>query len=112
MNAIRNKVSLIGNLGSDPEVRMVGERKFAKVSLATNDVYKNTKGEKVTETHWHNLVMWGKVAEISEKLLEKGKEVAVEGKLVTRNYVDKDGIKRYVTEIQVSELLLLGAKSN
>ena len=79
--------------------------------MATNETYRNAKGEKVTETQWHNLVAWGKLAEIIEKYIGKGKEVAIEGKLVNRSYTDKDGIKKYITEIQVNELLMLGAKA-
>ena len=78
------------------------------MSIATNETYKNAKGEKVTETQWHNLIAWGKTAGIIEKYLTKGSEVAVEGKLINRNYVDKEGVKRYVTEIQVNELLMIG----
>lgn len=111
MNALRNKVQLIGNLGMDPEVKALdGGKKLAKVSIATNETYKNAKGERVTETQWHNLIAWGKTAEIVEKFLKKGSEVAVEGKLINRNYTDKEGIKRYVTEIEVSELLMLDSK--
>jgi single-strand DNA-binding protein len=111
MNALRNKVQLIGNLGMDPEVKSLeGGKKLAKMSIATNENYKNSKGEKVTETQWHNLIAWGKTAEIVEKFLKKGSEVAIEGKLINRNYTDKEGIKRYVTEIEVSELLMLDAK--
>lgn len=111
MNALRNKVQLIGNLGMDPEVKSLdGGKKLAKMSIATNENYKNAKGEKVTETQWHNLIAWGKTAEIVEKFLKKGSEVAVEGKLINRNYTDKEGIKRYVTEIEVSELLMLDSK--
>jgi single-strand DNA-binding protein len=111
MNALRNKVQLIGNLGMDPEVKSLdGGKKLAKMSIATNENYKNAKGEKVTETQWHNLIAWGKTAEIIEKFLKKGSEVAVEGKLINRNYTDKEGIKRYVTEIEVSELLMLDSK--
>ena len=111
MNALRNKVQLIGNLGMDPEVKSLdGGKKLAKVSIATNETYKNAKGERVTETQWHNLIAWGKTAEIVEKFLKKGSEVAVEGKLINRNYTDKEGIKRYVTEIEVSEVLMLGGK--
>ena len=79
--------------------------------MATTEVYRNAKGEKIKETQWHNLVAWGKLAEIAEKYLSVGKEVAVEGKLVSRSYNDKDGNKKYFTEIQVNELLMLGAKS-
>ena len=77
--------------------------------MATNETYRNAQGTKVTDTQWHNLVAFGKVADIAEKFLDKGTEVALEGKLVNRNYTDKDGVKRYVTEIHVSELLLLGS---
>ena len=111
MNALRNKVQLIGNLGLDPEIKNLdGGKKLAKMSIATNETYKNNKGEKVTETQWHNLIAWGKTAEICEKFLKKGSEIAVEGKLVNRNYTDKEGIKRYVTEIEIHEVLMLDAK--
>lgn len=111
MNAIRNKVQIIGNLGQAPEVKTIGEgKKVAHLSVATNENYKNAKGEKVTETQWHNVVAWGKLAEIAEKYLVKGIEVAIEGKLVNRNYTDKQGVKRYVTEIQANELLILTKK--
>jgi single-strand DNA-binding protein len=78
------------------------------VSIATNEVYKNQKGERVTDTTWHNVIMWGQLADIAEKILKKGSEVAIEGKLINRSYTDKDGIKRYITEIQASELVVLG----
>ena len=111
MSALRNKVQLIGNLGMDPEVKMVnGDKKLAKMSLATNESYKNAKGERVTETQWHNLIAWGKTADIIEKHLKKGIEVAIEGKLMNHAYTDKEGIKRYVTEIQVNEILLIGGQ--
>ncbi len=108
---MRNKVTLIGNLGQNPEVKEFnGGNKLAKFSIATNETYKNKAGEKVTDTQWHNLTAWGKTAEIVEKYLKKGSEVAVEGKLLNRNYTDKEGVKRYVTEIQVSELVMFGGK--
>lgn len=111
MNALRNKVQLIGHLGADPESKEIeGGKKLVKFSLATNETYKNSAGEKVTETQWHNLVAFGKVADVAEKYLNKGSEVVVEGKLVTRNYVDKEGVKRYFTEVQVSDLLMMGGK--
>ena len=111
MYALKNKVQLIGNLGNAPEVKTTENcKKLAKFSVATNESYRNAKGEKVTETTWHNVVAWGKVADIAEKFLTKGKEVAIEGKLINRSYTDKDGIKRYVTEIQVNELLLIGGE--
>lgn len=112
MSTLRNSVQLIGNLGNDPEiVNLESGRKLAKFSLATNETYKNQQGEKVTETQWHNLVVWGKTAEIAEKYLAKGREVAVNGKLTYRNYEDKNGVKRYITEIVVNDLQLLGAKA-
>lgn len=109
MNAIRNKVQLIGNLGQDPEiVTLDSGTKLAKFSVATNETFRNAKGEKVTDTQWHNVVAWGKTAEIVEAYLGKGNEVAVEGKLVHRSYETKEGDKRYVTEIKCNELLMLG----
>ncbi len=112
MYALKNKVQLIGNLGNAPEVKTLESgKKMARFSVATNEDYRNAKGEKVRETQWHNLVAWGKVAEIVEKFLTKGKEVAIEGKLINRSYNDKDGNKKFITEIQVNELLMLGTKS-
>lgn len=112
MYALKNKVQLIGNLGNAPEVRTLdGGKKMARFSVATNESYRNAKGEKITETQWHNLVAWGKVAEIVEKYLSKGKEVMIEGKLVNRSYNDKDGNKKYITEVQVNEILMLGEKA-
>jgi single-strand DNA-binding protein len=112
MYALKNKVQLIGNLGGKPDIKdMERGKKLAQFSLATSESYRNAKGEKVTETQWHRVVAWGKVAEIAEKFLDKGKEVAIEGKLVNRSYTGKDGSKKYINEVQVSELLLLGAKA-
>jgi single-strand DNA-binding protein len=109
MNAIRNKVQLIGNLGQDPEVvNLDSGNKLAKFSIATNETYKNAKGERITETQWHNIVVWGKLADVVEKFLIKGSEVAVEGKLIHRTYETKEGEKRNVSEIKCSELLMLG----
>ena len=111
MNSLRNRVQLIGNLGTDPEViNLESGRKLAKFPLATNDSYKNAKGDLIKETEWHNIIAWGKTADIVEKFLVKGKEVAVEGKLTSRSYEDKEGVKRYVTEITCNELLMLGGK--
>lgn len=111
MYALKNKVQLIGNLGGNPEIKTTeGGKKLARFSIATSEVYRNAKGEKVTETQWHNLVAWGKLAEIAEKFLVKGSEVAIEGKLVNRNYNDKEGNKKYITEVQVNEVLMLGEK--
>lgn len=108
--SLRNKVTLIGRTGKDVEIVKFENGKMAKVSLATSDHYTNALGEKVEETQWHNLVANGNLAEIMEKYVEKGKEISVEGKIVYRTYDDKDGVKRYFTEIRVQELLLLGAK--
>jgi len=85
---------------------------MARFSMATNESYRNAQGERVTDTQWHNLIAWGKLADIAERFLIKGKEVAVEGKLINRSYNDKEGNKRFVTEIQVNELLLLGTKAD
>ena len=113
MYALKNKVQLIGNLGSNPEIKTLdGGKKMAKFNIATNESYRNASGEKITETQWHNLVAWGKLAEVIEKYISKGSEVAVEGKITYRTYNDKDGNKKYFTEIQVSELLMLGDKSS
>ncbi len=111
MNALRNKVQLIGHVGNTPEIKTLDNgNKFAKFSLATNEYYKDSKGEKQTKTEWHNLVAWGKITDVIEKFVEKGKEIAVDGKLSTRNYDDKDGNKRYFTEVIINEVLLLGSK--
>lgn len=109
MNTLRNKVQLIGNLGNDPEIiNLESGKTLAKFSIATNESYKSANGEKVTDTQWHNIIAWGKTAEIVEKYVGKGKEVAIEGKLTTRSWEDKDGIKRYTTEVVCNELLMLG----
>lgn len=109
MSAIKNKVQLIGNLGNDPEIiNLESGKRLAKFTIATNETYKNNKGEKVTDTQWHNVIAWGKTAEIIEKYLTKGKEVAVEGKLTSRSYETKEGEKRYITEVVCNELLMLG----
>ena len=109
MNTLRNKVQLIGNLGNDPEIiNLESGKTLAKFSIATNDSYKNTSGEKVTDTQWHNIVAWGKTAEIIEKYVTKGKEIAIEGKLTSRSYETKEGEKRYITEVVCNELLMLG----
>ena len=111
MYAMKNKVQLIGNLGKDPEIKTTDNgKKLARFSVATNEVYRTPSGEKIEDTQWHNLIAWGKVADIAEKFLRKGKEVAVDGKLIHRNYLDKEGKKRTITEIQVNELLLIGNK--
>jgi len=113
MNNLRNSVRLIGNLGMNPEIKEIGkDKKLAKFSLATREVYKNDDGEKVSDTQWHNLIAWGNQAKVAEKYLKKGNEIAIEGKLTSRSYNDKEGIKRYVTEIVVSEILMIGNKKD
>ena len=112
MNTLRNKVQLIGNLGQKPEViNFENGNKLAKVSIATNEVYKNSEGEKVDAVQWHNVVAWAKQADVLEKFTEKGQEIAIEGKLMTRTYETKEGEKGTRTEVQIGEILLLGKKA-
>ncbi len=112
MNALRNKVQLIGHLGSKIELKTLESGKIVgNVNIATNESYKNQKGEKITDTTWHRLVIWGKNAELIEKYTDKGSEIAIEGKISNRDYSDKDGVKRYITEIVVNEFLVLGEKT-
>jgi len=111
MYALKNKVQLVGNLGQAPDVRITEKgKKWARFTMATNESYRGANGEKNTDTQWHSLVAWGRLAELAEKHLGKGSEIMVEGKLVYRSYTDKEGVKRYVTDIQVSEILLLGSR--
>lgn len=108
MNTLKNSVQLIGNLGNDPQVKQLDSGKVvANLSIATSDSYKNKDGDKIEDTQWHDLVAWGRTAEIVEKYLKKGSRIAIEGKLTHRNYDDKEGNKRYVTEVLVNELLML-----
>lgn len=112
MNTLRNRVQLIGNLGTTPEIKTLeGGKKMAKLVIATNESFKNQKGEKITETTWHNVTAWGNNATIAEKYLQKGSEIAIEGKLKNNNYTDKDGVKRYVINIEVNEFIMLGKKA-
>jgi single-strand DNA-binding protein len=109
MNALKNKVQLIGNAGNNPEIKTFAEgKKLARLVIATNESFYNDKGEKVTDTQWHTVTAWGKTAEIIEKYVTKGKELAVEGRLMHRSYDDKNGEKRYITEVVVSDVLLFG----
>ncbi|HPM30295.1 MAG TPA: single-stranded DNA-binding protein [Chryseolinea sp.] len=111
MTTLRNNVQLIGRLGKDPEVRTFDSgKKMASFTIATSDTYKNQKGEKVKDTQWHNLVIWGKLADIAGQYLKKGSEVAVSGKLVHRNYETTAGEKKYITEINVSDMVMLSSK--
>jgi len=108
MNTLRNKVQLIGRLGQDPEiVNFTDGNKMAKFSLATDDSYKDKKGNKVERADWHNIVVKGGLVNVVENYITKGKEIAVEGKLTNRSWEDKDGKKHYTTEILCSELLML-----
>ncbi|MGB0805438.1 MAG: single-stranded DNA-binding protein [Salibacteraceae bacterium] len=110
MNTLRNKVQLIGRLGQNPEiVNLDGGKKLAKISIATNESYKNQKGEKVENTQWHNVIAWGNTANIIEKYMSKGQEVAIEGKLNNKKFDDKNGVTRYVTEIIANEVQLFGS---
>lgn len=111
MNALKNRVQLIGRLGQDPEIKHLDNGStLARFSVATTERYKNKQGERVEDTQWHNIVVWGNLVEIAEKYLQKGKEVALEGKLNHRSYQDKDGNKRYVTEVVANEFLMIGKK--
>ena len=106
--SIRNRVTLIGRTGKEVEiVNLENGNIISKVTLATSEYYTNSQGEKVEETQWHNLVAFGKIIDILEKYVPKGKEIAIEGKIMYRNYEDKEGIKRQITEIRIEEILLL-----
>lgn len=106
MNTLKNSVKLIGNLGKDVEIKeLASGSKVAKIVIATNDYYKNNKGETVTDTQWHNCVAWGKTAERMADMLHKGSEVALQGKLVHRTYEDKEGNVRYTSEVKINEFL-------
>ena len=111
MNALRNSVRLLGNLGEDPKVRKLeGGKTVANFSIATNEIYRDSNGNKQQETTWHRLVAWGKQAEIAENYLKKGSEVTIEGKLTNRSWEDKNGEKQYITEVVVNSLLILDKK--
>ena len=113
MNTLKNHVQLIGNVGQEPQItNLENGKKVARLSIATNEHYKNNDGEKVQDTEWHTVVAWGKTAEIIENYVGKGKEIAIMGKLRTRTYTNNDGNQRYVTEVEASEILLLGNKSD
>jgi single-strand DNA-binding protein len=111
MSSIKNHVQLIGNVGQEPTItNLENGKKVARFSLATNENYKSSTGEKQTNTNWHTIVAWGKSAEIIEKFAGKGKEIGIVGKLKTRSYETKDGDQRYLTEVEAHEILLLGSK--
>ena len=106
---MKNRVQLIGRVGQDPEVKSLEDgKKVATVSIATNDVYYKDNGDKVEQTEWHRVTAWGKTAEIIEKYVVKGKEIAIEGKLSHRSYEDKEGNKKFVTDVVANEVLLFG----
>lgn len=105
-----NKSILHGNVGKDPEVKTIGENKVAKFSLATNKTFKNASGEKETKTEWHNIVLWGKLAELAEKYVTKGSQLIVVGEITYRSYTNKDGATVYVTEIVGNEMHFTGSK--
>jgi single-strand DNA-binding protein len=112
MPEVKNKVQLTGNLGNKPDIRVTDKgKKFARFSLATNEYYKSSTGESASTTYWHNVVAWGKTAELAEKMLDKGTQVSVEGKLVSRSYTDKQGAKRYITEVEINQINLMNDKN-
>ena len=104
---MKNRVQLIGHVGQDPEIKQLENGRVANFTIATNDSYTNAKGEKVEQTEWHRISAWGKTVDIIEQLLKKGSHVAIEGKLTHRSYDDKDGNKRYITEVVANELVML-----
>lgn len=105
-----NKVILVGNLGKDPEVQTFETYKKAAFSLATTEYSRDRDGNEIQHTEWHNVVMWRGLAEIAEQFLHKGSQVYIEGKIRTRSYDAKDGQKKYITEIQADNLVLLGGR--
>jgi single-strand DNA-binding protein len=108
MNALRNRVQLIGNLGMDPESKTLDNgKKVTKFTLATNESFKNADGQKVEETTWHNIVAWNGLADIAGKYLKKGHQVAIEGRIVYRTYEDKNKVTKNITEIVANDLLML-----
>lgn len=112
MTTLRNSVHLIGRLGTDPELKSFGnDRSMARFSLATNEYFRDHEGKQIQETQWHNVVAWGKTAEIAEKILKKGKETAILGKLINRSWEDDNGLKHYITEVVASEIVVFGKES-
>ena len=111
MNTLKNRVQLIGNLGMDPEMKsFANNKKMAQLNIATSDYYRGADGKKVENTQWHKVVIWGNLADVAERYLCKGAKVALEGKLVHRNYEDKTGVKKYVTEIVANDFVMLDGK--
>jgi single-strand DNA-binding protein len=111
MYALRNKVQLIGCIGKKPEIKVTEKgKKWARFYIATNETYRNAQGGRITETQWHTIIAWGKLAELAEKYLQKGRDTVVEGKLLSRSYTDKEGVKRQITEIVATQMLLLKSR--
>lgn len=111
MKSLRNSVQLIGHLGNDPETKNLDNGKMlTKFSMATSESYKNNEGERVQDTQWHNIIAWGKTAEIASTYLKKGSEVAIEGKLIHRSYETAEGERKYITEINLNEMVMVGGK--
>jgi single-strand DNA-binding protein len=107
-----NKVILVGHLGKDPEVRQLeGGVSVASFPLATSETF-NKDGKKVEQTEWHNIVLWRSLADVAAKFLQKGKLVYIEGKLRTRSFEDKEGVKKYTTEVVAENFTMLGRKTD
>ena len=112
-SSLKNSVRIIGNIGMTPEVKTFGvDNKLAKFSVATSETFKNNNGEKEQVTQWHNVVVWGKMAGIVEKYMQKGQMIALEGQLTNRSYIDKSGNKRYITEIRANQMQMLGKRTS
>ena len=112
MYTLVNKVQLIGRLGNDPEIKETKNgKKLAKFSIATDESYRDAKGEKIENTQWHRIVAWDRNAEIAEKFLKKGQQIAVDGRLITGSYEDKEGNRRHTVDINVNEFMMLGSKN-
>jgi single-strand DNA-binding protein len=110
MNSLKNRVILIGRLGQNPETKTIEPgKKVTHFTLATDDSYKNADGQRISEATWHNIVAWNGLADVSDRFLKKGKQVAVEGRIVYRSYEDKKGVTKNITEIVLNDLVLLGS---
>ncbi|MBK7713478.1 MAG: single-stranded DNA-binding protein [Bacteroidales bacterium] len=110
MSSLKNRAILIGHLGQDPETKTIDNgKKVTRFTLATDENFKNAEGQKISEATWHNIVAWNGLAEVADKYLKKGKQVAVEGRIAYRSYEDKKGVMKYITEIVLDELVMLGS---
>ncbi len=110
MNTLKNRVLLIGRLGQNPETKTIDNgKKVTRFTLATDDSYKNSEGQKIKEATWHNIVAWNGIADVADRFLKKGRQVAVEGRIVYRSYEDKKGLTKNITEIVLNDLMLLGS---